>query len=380
MDSSSCTLLSTPSPLDLKDHMNNGYVISNFDSSLEQKKPNIPRKFHWPHGDLVCAQEELREPLIDLHSFFVNDEVGIKQASELVRDACLSHGFFQVINHGVDSDIIRSARHHLNLFFNLPINQKLKAQRMAGSLWGYSGAHADRFSLKLPWKETLSFGYHENKSSQSIVVDYFKSLLGENFAETGLVYQRYCKAMQELSLVIMELLAISLGIDRLEYRRFFKGGSSIMRCNYYPPCQEPGLTLGTGPHRDPTSLTILHQDEVGGLEVFAHNKWKSVRPRSDAFVINIGDTFMALSNGRYKSCLHRAVVNKYMERSSLAFFLCPKEDNVVRPPEDLMETEGPRKYPDFTWSDLLDFTQNHYRADVETLPTFIHWFLSSKQS
>ncbi|KAJ4954206.1 hypothetical protein NE237_031038 [Protea cynaroides] len=375
MDSSSSTLLLSP-PLSLKDQRDNGYVT--FDSSLLRKQPKIPREFHWPHRDLVYAQEELREPLIDLQGFFLGDPVQTKQAADLIKDACLNHGFFQVINHGVHDNLIRAAHDHLNAFFNLPITQKLKARRIPGNMWGYSGAHADRFSSKLPWKETLSFGFHEN-THQPIVVNYFTSLLGEDFEHTGFVYQRYCKAMKELSLVIMELLAISLGIDRLHYKRFFQDSNSIMRCNYYPPCQEPSRTLGTGPHCDPTSLTILHQDEVGGLEVYAHKEWKTVRPRSDAFVINIGDTFTALSNGRYKSCLHRAVVNSYRERRSLAFFLCPKEDKVVRPPEDLMGTEGLRKYPDFTWTNLLEFTQNHYRADDATLQSFSHWFLSSKQ-
>lgn len=97
--------------------------------------------------------------------------------------------------------------------------------------------------------------------------------------------------MKHLSLAIMELLAISLRVDRWHFRKFFQDGSSIMRCNLYPPCQEPGLALGTGPHCDPTSLTILHQDQVGGLEVFANNGWQTVRPRHGALVINIGDTF-----------------------------------------------------------------------------------------
>lgn len=97
--------------------------------------------------------------------------------------------------------------------------------------------------------------------------------------------------MKSLALVVMEILAISLGVDRLYYKKFFQDGRSIMRCNYYPPCPEPGLTFGTGPHCDSTSLTILHQDEVGGLEIFANDKWQIVRPRHDALVINIGETF-----------------------------------------------------------------------------------------
>lgn len=113
-----------------------------------------------------------------------------------------------------------------------------------------------------------------------------------NLVRIRLVYQRYCEAMKNLSLAIMEILAISLGVDRYYYRDFFHESSSIMRCNYYPPCQEPELTLGTGPHCDPTSLTILQQDQVGGLEVLADGEWRSVRPIRDALVINIGDTFM----------------------------------------------------------------------------------------
>ncbi|CAA2951345.1 gibberellin 20-oxidase [Olea europaea subsp. europaea] len=137
-----------------------------------------------------------------------------------------------------------------------------------------------------------------------------------------------------------------------------------MRSNYYPPCQKPDLNLGTGPHCDPTSLTILHQDNVGGLEVFYDEKWHSISPNPQAFVVNIGDTFMALSNGIYMSYLHRAVVNSKVPRISLAFFLCPKIDKMVKPPKELICEENPRMYPDFTWPSLLEFTQKHYRADT----------------
>lgn len=98
--------------------------------------------------------------------------------------------------------------------------------------------------------------------------------------------------MSTLSLGIMELLGMSLRVSRNCFREFFEENDSIMRLNYYPPCQRPDSTLGTGPHCDPTSLTILHQDQVGGLQVLVDNKWHCVSPNFDAFVVNIGDTFM----------------------------------------------------------------------------------------
>ncbi|KAI5404978.1 gibberellin 20 oxidase 1-D [Lathyrus oleraceus] len=377
MNSNTSTLVLHPSSQAEEPKKEN--MLSIFDSNMIQKQVNIPKEFIWPSIDLVnTTQEELKEPLIDLSIMKAGDEKAIASAAELVRKACLNHGFFQVINHGVEQDLINDAYCEVDSIFKQPISKKLSAKRVAGGISGYSGAHADRYSSKLPWKETFSFVYnHHQNSSNPQIVNYFKSVLGEEFQNTGLVYEKYCEAMNELALVIMELLAISLGIDRLHYRRFFQDGDSIMRCNYYPPCKSSGLTFGTGPHSDPTSLTILHQDQVGGLQVFANHKWLSVRPRSDALVINIGDTFMALSNGRYKSCLHRALVNKYRVRKSLVFFVCPREDKVVKPLESLLSKNEARKYPDFTWASLFEFTQKHYRADVATLQSFFQWHSSS---
>ncbi|XP_027942251.1 gibberellin 20 oxidase 2-like [Vigna unguiculata] len=338
---------------------------------------HVPTSFVWPKEYLVDANGELQAPVVDLDGFLRGDEEATQCAAKLIREACSNHGFFQVINHGVDSCLIREAHHQMDTFFKLPIHRKLSVHKTPGSMWGYSGAHAHRFSSQLPWKETLSFPYHDN-TSEHVVTNYFKSTIGEDFEQAGVIFQKYCDGMKQLGLKLTELLAISLGADRLHFRELFSDGCSIMRCNNYPSCQQPNLTLGTGPHCDPTSITILHQDLVGGLDVFADNQWKTVPPRLDALVVNIGDTFMALSNGRYKSCVHRAVVNKYKERKSLAFFLCPKEDKVLRAPDEVVSMDGTKHYPDFTWSHFLHFTQNHYRADQATLPNFINWFLSSK--
>ncbi|KAL3521476.1 hypothetical protein ACH5RR_019625 [Cinchona calisaya] len=345
-----------------------------FDASVLQHQSKIPPEFIWPdHEKPSPNPRELDVPLVDLGGFLSGSPDATKEASRIVGEACKKHGFFLVVNHGVNSNLISDAHRYMDFFFERPLCEKQKAQRKVGEHCGYASSFTGRFSSKLPWKETLSFQFSAEKNSSQIVEEYFENTLGHEFAQLGKIYQEYCNAMSSLSLGIMELLGMSLGVRRESFKDFFQGNESIMRLNYYPPCQKPELTLGTGPHCDPTSLTILHQDTVGGLQVFVDGEWRSISPNINAFVVNIGDTFMALSNGRYRSCLHRAVVNNKTPRKSLAFFLCPKEDKVVSPPTELVDSNNPRIYPDFTWPKLLEFTQKHYRADMNTLQMFSNW-------
>ncbi|GFP97300.1 gibberellin 20 oxidase 1-b [Phtheirospermum japonicum] len=349
-----------------------------FDASVLQYQLNVPSQFIWPEHERPCANPpELQVPLVDLSGFLSGDPNATARASRLIGQACQKHGFFLVVNHGVSADLISDAHRYTDSFFTQTLQQKERALRKLGEHCGYASSFTGRFTSRLPWKETLSFEYSSQR--KDIVEDYFQRKLGEDSAHLGKVYQDYCNSMSKLSLEIMELLGLSLGVSQNHFKQFFEENESIMRLNYYPRCQQPELTLGTGPHCDPTSLTILHQVDVGGLQVFVDGEWQSISPNLDAFVVNIGDTFMALSNGRYKSCLHRAVVNKESPRISLAFFLCPKEDKIVRPPNALVDCNNPRIYPDFKWPTLLEFTQKHYRADEKTLDSFSKWIQQHEQ-
>lgn len=179
MDSSSSAILLHPS---MEPRDETGGVL--FDPSKLQKQSTLPTEFIWPCGDLVDTQEELNEPLIDLGGFIKGDEEATARAVDLVKTACSKHGFFQVTNHGVDSNLIQAAYQEIDAVFKLPLNRKLSFQRKPGGFSGYSAAHADRFSTKLPWKETFSFGYQGLNSDPS-VVHYFSSALGEDFEHTG---------------------------------------------------------------------------------------------------------------------------------------------------------------------------------------------------
>ncbi|TVU19443.1 hypothetical protein EJB05_35593 [Eragrostis curvula] len=357
-------------PADESHGEENGYRVVDI---WHQRK--IPDSFVWPLADaLPSSDRELDAPVVDIGAAMRGGGDALRRAVEQVAAACASHGLFQVTGHGVDPALARAALDGAAEFFLLPLATKLRVRRTPGTVTGYAVAHADRFAENLPWKETLSFGHRDDHpTANSDVVDYFASSLGSDFKPLGEVFQDYCQSMKEVSLAIMEVLGQSLGVGRSYCRDFFTDGCYTMRCNYYPPCPEPDRTLGTGPHCDPAALTLLLQDDaVDGLQVLVDGEWRPVRPKPGALVVNIGDTFTALSNGRYKSCLHREVVHRERERRSLAFFLCPRDDRVVRPPPRLTQAQ-PRRYPDFTWADLKRFTQCHYRADTRTLDAFARW-------
>lgn len=98
-------------------------------------------------------------------------------------------------------------------------------------------------------------------------------------------------ALDQLGMTIFEMLAQGLGLpDDYFSRNFHEKRSTMLRVNQYPPCPLPERCLGLGSHTDPHTLTILLQDEVGGLQVQKNNgEWIGIRPVPNSFIINIGD-------------------------------------------------------------------------------------------
>ncbi|THU44834.1 hypothetical protein C4D60_Mb02t11540 [Musa balbisiana] len=144
-----------------------------------------------------------------------------------------------------------------------------------------------------------------------------------------------------------------------------------MAVNYYPKCPEPELTYGLQAHTDPNAVTILLQDpKVAGLQVLKDGKWIAVNPQPDAYVINIGDQLQALSNGRYRSVCHRAVVNSDKDRMSVASFLCPCNSAVISTPEKLVGDGSPAIYRSYTYGEYYNKFWSRNLDDEHCLELF----------
>lgn len=104
--------------------------------------------------------------------------------------------------------------------------------------------------------------------------------------------EEYMKSVENLATQVLELLTEGLGLERNCFSQYLqRERMTSMRFNFYPPCPEPSLAIGLRAHTDPHLLTILHQDSVPGLQVQMGDKWVTVKPRLDCFVVNIGDLF-----------------------------------------------------------------------------------------
>jgi gibberellin-44 dioxygenase len=151
-----------------------------FDASRLSCRTDIPQQFIWPEDESPTpdAAEELHVPLIDLSG----------DPGEVVRQvgaACELRGFFQVVNHGIDQELLAEAHRCMDTFFTLPLPEKHRAQRLQGESCGYASSFTGRFASKLPWKETLSFRSSSTFRGGGCVVDYFVEKLGEEQRHHG---------------------------------------------------------------------------------------------------------------------------------------------------------------------------------------------------
>lgn len=172
-------------PMAVAEVQNDGVPLV-FDASVLRHNHNIPREFIWPDEEKPAARcPELEVPLIDMSGFMSGNRASAEEAIRLVGEACEKHGFFLVVNHGVDSKLIAEAHKYMNEFFELPLSEKQRAQRKKGEHCGYASSFTGRFSSKLPWKETLSFRFSADQSLDNLVSHYLHDKLGDQFFDFG---------------------------------------------------------------------------------------------------------------------------------------------------------------------------------------------------
>ncbi|KAK8964111.1 Flavonol synthase/flavanone 3-hydroxylase [Platanthera guangdongensis] len=281
-----------------------------------------------------------------------------------VGAACRDWGFFQIVNHGVPAELLDRVHSAAGEFFALPIEEKRRVRRGDENPLGYYDT--EHTKNVRDWKEVFDFTANDpiitpvSSDSGEIRTDVFWNQWPENPPDFRNACEEYAEAMKNLAFKLLKLLSLSLDLPPNRFKPFFVDQTSFLRLNYYPPCPSPDLALGVGRHKDPGALSILSQDDVGGLDVKRKidGEWVRVKPIPNAYIINIGDITQVWSNDAYESVEHRVSVNSERGRFSVPFFFNPAHYTDVRPLEELTNEENPAKYEDYNWGQFLNSRTN----------------------
>ncbi|EFJ31214.1 oxidoreductase [Selaginella moellendorffii] len=308
----------------------------------------FPESHRWPPSDCpkVFHNQYIRGlelPVIDLDE----DE---RVCLEKLRKACEEWGFFNVVSHGVPQDLMKSMEGLSKSFFGLPVESKIQATEGSWKFRLYESFSRKKYTA-CSWVEGL------NVHDLSAIPQIASCAWPEQSTTISKTFTDYLREMDKLGKRILRLLVLSLGVKESTASDLLSGcGFTGTRFNYYPSCPEPSMALGLVPHTDPNCVTILHQDSVGGLQIARKGQWIAVKPIDNAIVINIGDSFQAWSNCRYKSVEHRAVVNSDTPRVSIGYFYGPvAEDLVIQAPSELVDGDHPPVHRPFRYMDYMSW-------------------------
>lgn len=343
------SLLSTDTP----PYYNRLQDLKSFDESKAGVKglvdagiQNIPRFFIRPSDEIDqdYPVSDFQIPIINLGDTAFRRGVVI----EAVRRASETLGFFQVVNHGIPIRVLEEMLAAARVFHELPHEAKKEYYTREVDRRVRYGSNFDLYKSRFAsWRDTFFYVMGPQSPNPLDLPEVCRDK-----------YLEYIRQIRTLGTTLLELLSEALGLkpDHLI------GMDCAKRCailsHYYPACPEPELTLGTNKHSDADFLTVLLQDQIGGLQILHQKQWVSVPPVPRALVVNIGDLLQLTSNDKFKSVEHRVLANRLGPRVSVACFFTPllfPSSRLYGPIKDLLSEINPPLYRETTMADFVDY-------------------------
>lgn len=213
-------------------------------------------------------------------------------------------------------------------------------------------------------------------------VDIFIPISSLHVSFVSETLEEYGNKMTHLSKTILQMVIKSLGTDsEMKFLPEFKNCHGYLRINNYssPKCNDDQEIEGLGMHTDMSCITIVYQDDIGGLQVRSkEGQWMDINPHENTLVVNIGDLMQAWSNGRFRSSQHRVVLRKNTDRFSVAFFWCFEDDKVILAPEEVVGEGELRLYNPFVCADYMKFRENNEKGKFEKVGFTVEHFAGTE--
>lgn len=282
---------------------------------------------------------DTRLPLIDMTGVHEGDPASIQRVGAAIREACSESGFFYITNHGVPQAVIDRAMAAAKTFFAYPVETKRQVavnKRHRG--WHALGGALMYEATRPDHKEFFSIGLELPEDDANVLAG--EALRGPNqwpafMPELQKALDDYYAAIAMAGADLLKAVAAGLGIDEDFFTAKYDKRLQRTQMVYYPP--HPPMAeadqFGVAPHTDYGCITLLYQDDSGGLQVreLGTNDWIDATPIHGSLVVNVGDLLARWSNDRFRSTLHRVINKSGHERYSIATFYDPTYSAMVDP-------------------------------------------------
>ncbi|XP_058223644.1 gibberellin 20-oxidase-like protein [Rhododendron vialii] len=290
-----------------------------------------------------------------------------------LAEACKELGFFHITNHGISKDLYDKIRSLSEFLFSLPDEMKIKLGPFS-SIKTYTPHY-----IASPFFESLRVSGPDFIGSAQSSADV---LFDNHIPEFSEILHEYGTTMTELSKKIVKIVLMTLGdaVERKYYDSVFKNCHGYLRIiNYSAPESLEEELEGLGMHTDMSCVTIVYQDEMGGLQVRSNQgHWIDISPCEGTLVVNVGDLLQAWSNEKLRSSEHRVVLRKPVNRFSLAFFWCFEDEKVILAPDEVVGEGNSRTYKPFVCADYLRFRESDEKGKFEKVGFTVRDFAGIK--
>jgi isopenicillin N synthase-like dioxygenase len=328
----------------------------------EASEPLVPGGLSGRMGVMAGSSRSATLPVIDVGPLIHGSGAAARIAvAEQIQVACRERGFFYVTGHGVPAGLLGELAEASAEFFALPAAAKLEiAMDRGGRAWrGFFSVGAELTSGEPDLKEGLYFGTELPAGDPRVRAGlplHGPNLFPRQVPRLGPLVLAYLDALTGVGQAVLAGVALSLGLDSGYFAAGYTADPTILfRIFHYPPAPPGSGGWGVGEHTDYGLLTLLAQDDSGGLQVAAPEGWIDAPPIPGTLVANIGDMLDRLTGGWYRSTPHRVRNLSGHGRLSFPFFLDPGFTAEV-PPLPGRAAAGDDGRPRWDGQDLRAFT------------------------
>lgn len=309
-------------------------------------------------------------PVIDLGALVAatrpSDEwrAAVEAVAAEIRAACRDTGFFCIANHGVPSELTEKV-----FAANRDFHVRPEAEKLRLKLNAWHRGYQPMASTQMHTSARFAPAPAPNQLESFIIRDEVpadhpdfkvRPFVGPNqwpddAGEFRVTLEAYFDSTRVLAKELLPVFSVAVDEPPDFFDGFFDPPGSTLRLIHYPPTPSlrPDDFMGIYPHTDYGFITILAQDDVGGLEVHrVDGTWIEAPHIAGAFVVNIGDAFARWTNDVFNSSPHR-VINKSTERDrySVAMFFDPNHGEIIRCLDGFVRDGSGPKYPPITYAD-----------------------------